>query len=146
MSVISLATRSDTVSPQELNLNAVLLTAQQTSNVFSIGGFNQLIIRVQLTRVAATAMTFFVETAHRPKTVLAPVAADTWDRVVSTVTGAGGTVTIDPLVATDGASVASTHNYVFPLSVSGWRARITFPIATGATTDTMICWAELSNV
>lgn len=144
MAVIQTIARQDVFSPQELSLNGVLLTAQQTSSVIPIQGYSLMHVRVQLTRVAVTAMTFFVETAHKPKSLLGPTITDTWDRVVSTVTGAGGTVTIDPLVATDGASVASTHNYVFPINISGWRARITFPIATGATTDTMICWVELS--
>ena len=142
MAVIQTISRQDVFSPQFLNLDGVLLTAAQTSNVIPIQGYSLLHIRIQLTRVALSAMTFNVETAHKPFSLLGPTITDTWDRVVSTVTGAGGTITIDPLVATDGASVATTHNYVFPINVSGWRARINFPIATGATTDTMICWVE----
>jgi hypothetical protein len=115
------------VNPTELGLNGVTILAATpvTSSTFSVDGYNQLSLAFSLTRVAATAVTAYVEFSFN---------GTVWYRQQASSIAAGTeTLTDHTMSKAVAGSVLWWHNFG---GVIGDRARIVVG-STAGTTDTL---------
>mgnify|MGYP001564388655 CR=1 FL=1 len=130
-----------TYNPRELGLNGVTFSASRNSSAFGVDGFNQMTIHYEVTRVAATDLSFYI--AGRP------VDTDNYGRWrVGDIDFSTGIETsrlrqiLIPDMAVTASQVGDLH---FPLNQLG-ELRFEAIVGAGATTDTVLFWVTLGVV
>ena len=130
-----------TYNPVDLGLNGVTFSAARNSNGFGVDGHNQMTIHYEVTRVAATDLSFYI--AGRP------VDSNNYGRWrVGDIDFSTGveTTRLRQVVIPDTATAASQKGELhFPLNQLG-ELRLEDIIGTAATTDTLLLWITLGVV
>jgi len=110
-----------------IGLNGVTLATARTSNSFSLEGYNQLAIYVDLTRTAATTVDIYLEYSDDDGT--------TWFRSQASSVAAGTETITDHLIQ---KTVAADDTFVHFMEVFGKLGRLVVDGTSGGASDTII--------
>ena len=133
-----------TFNPKDLGLNGVTFASERNSSAFGAQGFNQMRVHYEVTRVAATDLSFYIEAA-------APGSSNY---------GRGRFGDVDTSGAVTAMTTYYPHQYVVPAMATAANQNGYFDIpineegnmrlggivGTAATTDTLRMWITLGVV
>lgn len=130
-----------TFNPKDLAVNAVTFASSFNSNPFGVSGFNQITLHYEVTRVAATDLSFYLSAL--------PDGGSSYGRHrfgdVDPSTGIA-TYRLHQYLIPDIATAASQSGTLYiPINMEG-NMKIEAIVGTAATTDTLLLWVTLGNV
>lgn len=127
-------------APAQLGLNGVTFASSFNSNGFGTYGFNQLTIEFEVTRVAATDLTFYLET-------LQPSGNYGATRYGNVAIASPVTVTMErQQIVLPGLATAANRIGQLNFSINSRQMRLGTIIGTAATSDTVVMLVRLGVV